>query len=276
MLLGPSRIDPPGDGGEPDLDVGPLLLAVTEFVGEFECVRGAGGVLVRQQVLGGLPQYVDGPGDFGGRPAQPGRGEQVPGDGSRGFARQVQEFGGTQMQAGQHVGGHLVKDRGLGVRMREPVPVQDSGGGQRGHRLCDGDGRNPQQSARPFRCVRVAQHGERRAEFEHVRPAVQQAGEHGLSEQPALLGPEGAGSGRGGVVLLQEGAQEQRVAAADRVELAGQRLARRGARGAGRDAPGALGAEPPQPDSPYVAAAEQLGAEGGVLAILVRRCGEHQ
>ncbi len=191
----------------------------------------------------------------------------------------VEQFGGAAVQAGPLGGGEPAEDGPAGDRVAEPAAVQQPGDLERvggaGHRLRG----LLDQPGEEFAAARLlVQDGERLGEPGQHRPAPVQAADHGvavrLADDEFGLALRGGRGGR--ALVLQQGAHQQRVAAADRVAPAAERAGGRLAQllGDQRGDPGR--SEPLQRDPAVAGLAQQLGVQLRVGRDGERALGEQQ
>ncbi len=255
-VFGGRRVGAAQDDTEPDVHLGAGRGVRAGLVGEPQKCHGPVGVALRHVLVGGGAQ--DGQGPLGAGVAC---GEELSGDLGVGRARRARQQGGLRVQGGPVGGVEAVQYGGPGGRVAQPVgsepPVRAVGGEQSGvlqgregayggalvgaAQPCEVRGRG-----------RAVQYGDGRAESGGGGSAAVQAGEDGPGVGVAGPAPR----------VLEEGPQEQRVAAAGLVEQGRFRLGAAGQRGAD-----GVGGEP-QADE--VGQAEQFGAQQRVAVVFVR------
>ncbi|GAA3062593.1 hypothetical protein GCM10020000_52390 [Streptomyces olivoverticillatus] len=260
VTFGGGRVVAPGGRGQGGAQDGLLGVVGAARVRQLQAGGGPFGGSVGEQPVGGGPQGGDRPvlGHVVG-------GEEVVRDlGGRG-ARPVGEGGGAPVERGRLLVRDAVEDGQACGGVPEGGAVQQAGGVEGG----DGAGRGGGGDAGEFGGALgggvPVQDGQRPGQFGGGLPAPVETGEDGLREGEAGAAP-----------VVDEGAQQQRVAAARVVELCDELFVVGRGAAAGEDGGDGGRSERFQAQPGEVRVAQEFGAQDGVVAALVHGLGEEE
>ncbi|WP_405885382.1 hypothetical protein OG747_46505 [Streptomyces sp. NBC_01384] len=255
--VGRGRVQPPGVGGELEGDPQPCGDVAAAGTGQAQTGLGLVGVAAGERFLpGGVPQGLDLPVVCGGL-----GGEQPACHDGRFGQGVVQDAGGVAVQRPALCGRERCEHGGLGRGVEQP----GTGGESRGVECVVGPGggvgAQPGERGGAAQVGLLAEDGQGQGEPAGGRAAALHTDRERLGEgaaQPGLRPPGPAAVG--GARLGQQGAQQQRVAAAEAMELRGGARRHRGAPEAGQFR-GAAGIQAGEGDTHEAVVAQQFGMQ---------------